>query len=389
MPKLRILVVDDAVVVRRLVADALNADPELEVCGTASNGRLALEQIAKTKPDAVTLDVEMPEMDGLETLRELRKLQARLPVVMLSALTERGASVTLDCLAAGASGYVTKPSGSGNMEQAKERVRAELAPMLKALCQRQRTQPKPFAPGSLAASSPLAAAPAATTEKATSASTPSVQSAPTAPARRPAAGARSAEVIAIGVSTGGPNALAELIPQLPADLPVPVLVVQHMPPVFTRLLAERLAAKSKVPVIEVVDGEVVKSGHVYVAPGDFHMTIKRQGTDVRIVLDQAAPENSCRPAVDPLFRSVAQLYGKGTLAVVLTGMGRDGLRGCEGLREAGAQILAQDEETSVVWGMPGFVARAGLADDVLPLQRIATEIVRRLGAPRGRLIGAK
>lgn len=389
MPKLRILVVDDAVVVRRLVADALNADPELEVCGTASNGRLALEQIAKTKPDAVTLDVEMPEMDGLETLRELRKLQARLPVVMLSALTERGASVTLDCLAAGASGYVTKPSGSGNMEQAKERVRAELAPMLKALCQRQRTQPKPFAPGSLAASSPLAAAPAATTEKATSASTPSVQSAPTAPARRPAAGARSAEVIAIGVSTGGPNALAELIPQLPADLPVPVLVVQHMPPVFTRLLAERLAAKSKVPVTEAVDGEVVKPGHVYVAPGDFHMTIKRQGTDVRIVLDQAAPENSCRPAVDPLFRSVAQLYGKGTLAVVLTGMGRDGLRGCEGLREAGAQILAQDEETSVVWGMPGFVARAGLADDVLPLQRIATEIVRRLGAPRGRLIGAK
>lgn len=393
MPKLRILVVDDAVVVRRLVADALNADPELEVCGTAGNGRLALEQIAKTKPDAVTLDVEMPEMDGLATLRELRKTHPRLPVVMLSALTERGASVTLDCLSAGASGYVTKPSGSGNMEQAKERVRAELAPMLKALCQRQLARSKPFVPGSLAGPAIATAAPGPTPEKA-----PAPGPAPAAagasvasanPVRRPVGATRPAEVLAIGVSTGGPNALAELIPQLPADLPVPVLVVQHMPPVFTRLLAERLAAKSKLPVTEAVDGEVVKAGHVYVAPGDFHMTIKRQGTEIRIVLDQAPPENSCRPAVDPLFRSVSQVYGKNTLAVVLTGMGRDGLRGCEGLREAGAQILAQDEETSVVWGMPGFVARAGLADDVLPLQRIATEIVRRLGAPRGRLIGAK
>lgn len=384
MPKLRILVVDDAVVVRRLVADALNADPELEVCGTASNGRLALEQIAKSAPDAITLDVEMPELDGLATLRELRKSHPRLPVVMLSALTERGAAVTLDCLAAGASGYVTKPSGSGNMEQAKERVRAELAPMLKALCQRHKAPPRPVAP--ITPAVPPTAAPATGVDRASDRTAPAV---PAASVRRPTGAVRPAEVIAIGVSTGGPNALAEFVPQLPADLSVPVLIVQHMPPVFTRLLAERLAGKSKVPVTEAVDGEVVKPGRVYVAPGDFHMTVRRQGTEVRIVLDQAPAENSCRPAVDPLFRSVTQVYGKNTLAVVLTGMGRDGLRGCEGLRDAGAQILAQDEETSVVWGMPGFVARAGLADDVLPLQRMATEVLRRLGAPRGRPIGAK
>lgn len=372
MAKLRVLVVDDSVVVRRLVSDALNADPELEVCGTAGNGRIALEQLAKSTPDAITLDVEMPELDGLSTLREIRKLHPRLPVVMLSALTERGASVTLDCLAAGASGYVTKPTGSGNMEEAKERVRAELAPMLKALCQRRQQAMKQILPG--AAAAPVASAAAA----------------PPAPApRRASIGSRGADILAIGVSTGGPNALAEVVPLLPADLAVPVVVVQHMPPVFTRLLAERLAAKSKVKVTEAVDGEVLQPGHVYIAPGDFHMVLRRQGTEVRIALNQEAPENSCRPAVDPLFRSVATTYGASAVGVVLTGMGRDGLRGCEVLREAGAQILAQDEETSVVWGMPGFVARAGLADDVLPLQRITAEILRRLGAPKGGLIGAK
>jgi two-component system chemotaxis response regulator CheB len=361
MPKLRVLVVDDAVVVRRLVSDALNADPELEVCGTASNGKLALDLLLQLAPDAVTLDVEMPELDGLSTLRELRKKWPRLPVVMLSALTEKGASVTLDCLSAGASGYVTKPTGVGNMAAAKEQVRLELAPMLKALCQRK------------------SAAAAMTTPRVT------------VPPRSvtPAAALKSAEILAIGVSTGGPNALAELIPALPADLAVPVVIVQHMPPVFTRLLAERLAAKSKLPVTEAIDGETLVPGHVYVAPGDFHMVLQRRGTSVCIAINQEPHENSCRPAVDPLFRSVAAIYGKRALGVVLTGMGRDGLRGCEMLREAGAQILAQDEETSVVWGMPGFVARAGLADDVIPLARVATEILRRLVAKPIRLIGAQ
>ena len=360
MPKLRVLVVDDAVVVRRLVSDALNADPDLEVCGTASNGKLALDLLPQLAPDAVTLDVEMPELDGLSTLKELRKKWPRLPVVMLSALTEKGASVTLDCLSAGASGYVTKPAGAGSMSAAVDRVRSELAPMLKALCQKK-------TPGASAATARALAA----------------------RSKAPAAARPVAEVVAIGVSTGGPNALAEVIPALPAKLGVPVVVVQHMPPVFTRLLAERLASKSAVPVSEAVDGETLQPGHVYIAPGDFHMTLVRHGNEVRIALNQEPPENSCRPAVDPLFRSVSALYGNKCLGVVLTGMGRDGLRGCEVMREAGAQILAQDEETSVVWGMPGFVAKQGLADEVLPLPRVAAEIVRRLALRASRLIGAK
>lgn len=358
MPKLRVLVVDDAVVVRRLVSDALNADPEIEVCGTASNGKLALDLLPQLAPDAVTLDVEMPELDGLSTLKELRKKWPRLPVVMLSALTEKGASVTLDCLSAGASGYVTKPAGAGSMGAAVDRVRSELAPMLKALCNRKSAAP---------AAAPLRAAIA-----------------------RPRAGARAnAEIVAIGVSTGGPNALAEVVPALPASLGVPVVIVQHMPPVFTRLLAERLSSKSALPVTEAIEGETLQAGHVYIAPGDFHMTLQRHGTDVRIALDQEPPENSCRPAVDPLFRSVSALYGDKCLGVILTGMGKDGLRGCELFREKGAQILAQDEETSVVWGMPGFVAREGLADEVLPLSRVAPEIVRRVALRANRLIGAK
>ena len=344
MPKIRVLVVDDAVVVRRLVVEALNGDPEIEVVGTASNGKIALDLLPQLAPDAVTLDVEMPELDGLATLKAVRIAHPKLPVVMLSALTERGGSITLDCLAAGASGYVTKPSAA-NMGSAVERLRAELAPMLKAFCAK------------------VSAAPA-----------PLVRTAPAAPHRR-----TDPEILAIGVSTGGPNALAELIPALPADFPLPVVVVQHMPPVFTRLLAERLAAKSRLSVVEAVDGDRIVPGKVFIAPGDRHLVLERRGDDVVAVLTQDPPENSCRPAVDPLFRSVGRCFGGRVLALVLTGMGRDGLRGCEVLKEAGAEVLVQDEATSVVWGMPGFVARAGLADDVLPLSKIAAEVVRRAG----------
>ncbi len=183
--------------------------------------------------------------------------------------------------------------------------------------------------------------------------------------------------MAIGVSTGGPNALARLIPQLPAGFPVPVVIVQHMPPMFTRLLGERLNAQSPLAVREAVDGEVVQAGSVYIAPGDYHLTLQRRGTSIVTHLTQDPPENSCRPAVDPLFRSVSQIYGPRALGVVMTGMGQDGLRGSEDLVHAGSRVLAQDEASSVVWGMPGYVARAGLADRVLPLDGLAPEIVRR------------
>ncbi len=352
--KIRVLVVDDAVVIRKILTDALSTDPDVEVVGTAANGKIALSKLDQLKPDLVTLDVEMPEMDGLTTLRELRKTHARLPVIMFSTLTARGATSTLDALAAGASDYVTKPANVGSVTAAITRIREELIPKIKALCGRSN-------------------APAVT-------ALPKVFAKPLLAGPRPVV-----EAVVIGVSTGGPNALAEVIPALPGDLPVPVLIVQHMPPVFTKQLAERLAAKSKVPVREGTPGEVVRPGVVYVAPGDYHMTVVGLPGRRTLAMTQAPPENSCRPAVDVLFRSAAATYKGGTLAVVLTGMGQDGLAGCEAVRKAGGGVLVQDQASSVVWGMPGFVARAGLAEQQVPLKDVAVTIARRVGDGRRRL----
>ena len=362
MSKLRVLIVDDAVVIRRIVTDVLSGDPEIEVVGTAANGRIALQKIPQVNPDLVTMDVEMPEMDGLATVRALRKTHPRLPVIMFSTLTARGASATLEALASGANDYVTKPANVGSVAVAMNRIREELIPKIKALC----CKAKPAAP------SP--------TEKFRAAARP---------ARTPVVppgGKAAIEAVLIGVSTGGPNALAEVIPALP-KLPVPVLIVQHMPPVFTRLLAERLNQTAQMPVKEAAAGDVVQPGTIYIAPGDFHMTIE-PGKPPRIALNQEAPENSCRPAVDVLFRSAVAIYGAKTLAVILTGMGTDGHRGCELIREAGGGVIVQDEETSVVWGMPGCVARAGLADRQLPLDQIAPVIAERV-ASSGRGVRAE
>jgi two-component system chemotaxis response regulator CheB len=366
MSKIRVLVVDDAVVVRRMLSDILAEDPAIEVAATAANGRLALAKLDQVSPDVVVLDVEMPEMDGLATLAEIRRTRPRLPVIMFSTLTERGAATTLDALALGASDYITKPTSAGGLDAARTRVRAELGAKIRALCGR---APRP--------------APAATAPLARPAARQAAPRLPGLVAARPAA-------LVVGVSTGGPNALAALLPALPADFPLPVLVVQHMPPLFTRFLAERLASRAELRVAEGVDGEPVVPGRVYIAPGDQHMTLERVAGDgasrsVRLRLDREPPENSCRPAVDPLFRSAAGLYGAGTVALILTGMGHDGLRGCAAVREAGGRVLVQDEATSVVWGMPGSVAEAGLADRVLPLEAIGPELVRlaRGGAGAG------
>jgi two-component system chemotaxis response regulator CheB len=360
MQKFRILVVDDAVVFRRLVAEELNKDPALEVVGTAANGRIALQKMPQVCPDLVILDVEMPEMDGLATLRELRKTYPKLPIIMFSALTERGASETLDALALGASDYFTKPTTVGGLDASLEVLRQELIPEIKALCA------------------------AAAREKSTSRSSlgiappppPAASAAPTAPTRPARPG--QIEVVVIGSSTGGPNALATVFSGLPATFPVPILIVQHMPPMFTRLLAERLSAEYPIRVQEGSSGSVPQPGHAWIAPGDHHMIAVRDGTQIRLLVHKDPPENSCRPAVDVLLRSVAQTYGGNCLAVILTGMGQDGLRGCESIHEAGGQIIVQDEATSVVWGMPGFVAKAGLADRVMPISLIADEIQRRV-----------
>jgi two-component system, chemotaxis family, protein-glutamate methylesterase/glutaminase len=354
MAKIRILVVDDSVVMRRVVSEELASDPALEVAGTAANGRIALCRLPQVTPDLVVLDVEMPELDGLATLKELRKTYPRLPVIMFSSLTQRGAEATLDALALGASDYFAKPTDCGGMENSLKIIREQLIPKIKALCKSVSDGP-------------------CTTAKTTAA--PCMASAGFAP--RPSSQTPPG-VVAIGVSTGGPNALADVFRHLPANLPVPILIVQHMPPMFTRLLAERLTAQFHVPVQEGCSNTVLQPGHAWIAPGDHHMIVVRDGLKVRMLLHQDPPQNSCRPAVDVTLRSVAQVYGASSLAVILTGMGQDGLRGCEAIREAGGQILAQDEATSVVWGMPGYVARAGLADRVLPISIIGDEIVRRV-----------
>ena len=367
MPKIRVLVVDDAVVVRRMVSDILAEDPDIEVVGTAANGRIGVQKLTQVNPDLVTLDVEMPEMDGLQALAAIRKTHPDLPVIMFSTLTERGAHETMEALSLGASDYVTKPANVGSVGLAQQRIREELIPKVKALCARRLPTGGP---------APAVSRPSGR------ATTPT----PVTPVARPMApgGAPSLpDVVAIGVSTGGPNALAALLPQLPGSLPVPIVLVQHMPPMFTRLLAERLDAQSALKVVEAAGGETLTPGVVYVAPGNYHMVLQRHGNAVVTVLNQLPPENSCRPAVDPLFRSVAQIYGPRALAVVLTGMGQDGLRGSEDIRAAGGRVLAQDEASSVVWGMPGFVAKAGLADRILPLGEIARELTRRCARAAG------
>lgn len=363
MTKIRVLVVDDSVVVRRLLLDALAEDPEIEVVGTAANGKIALAKIAQERPDVVTMDIEMPEMDGIETLRALKEAKSRVPVIMFSTLTQRGGAATLDAISLGAADYVTKPSNVGNVTQAREALRDELVPKVKALYHKTKEREKPIP----AVARPQCAMP--------------VQPAVVPPtARRPAANVKpvSFEALAIGVSTGGPQALLELIPRLPKDFHLAVFIVQHMPALFTRLLAERLDSKSNLTVKEASEGALVTPGSVWVAPGDFHMTVVRTGKDVRLHLDQRPPENSCRPAADPLFRSVAECYGEKTIALVMTGMGQDGLAGCESVRKARGHILVQDEKSSVVWGMPGFVARAGLADAVIPLDLLAEEVLNRV-----------
>ena len=347
--KKRVLLVDDAVVVRRALSTAIGRDPSLEVAATAVNGRIGLAKFLASKPDIVLLDIEMPEMDGLETVRELRKIDRGVPIIMFSSLTEKGAAVTLEALALGATDYVAKPSnidGTATLEA----ITRELIPKIRALCH------LPGQRSSVSSESPLTVAP---------------RHVPALPRLL-----SPVQIVVIGVSTGGPDALARVLPSLPAQFPVPLLIAQHMPAIFTAMLASRLAAKSVMPVRECSSGEPLQPGCAIIAPGDFHMVLQEGGGVPRLATHQGPRENFCRPSVDVLFRSVAAIYGGRTLAVILTGMGQDGLKGCEMLRMQGARIYVQDEASSVVWGMPGFVAKAGLADKVLPLDRIADEIIR-------------
>jgi two-component system chemotaxis response regulator CheB len=356
--RIRVLVVDDSVVIRRLVTHALDQDPALEVVGAASNGVIALQRIPQLNPDVLTLDIEMPEMDGLETLRRVRREYPQLRVIMFSTLTERGAEVTLEALTLGADDYVTKASNEGSLDRSMARLREELVPKIKQFFH-------------LPAQSRAANQP----ESGRVAAAPPVRSG----ARVPLNANVRPKVVVIGVSTGGPTALGSILPELPAGFPLPILVVQHMPPLFTRLLAERLHASCRLPVEEASQGAPVEAAKILIAPGDFHLKVASNAGGVCVCLDQAPPLNSCRPAVDALFTSIGDVYGGAVIAVVLTGMGQDGLRGAEILKAHGASVLAQDEASSVVWGMPGAVVNAGLADRVLPLDQVVPEILRMAG----------
>ena len=410
MPPVRILVVDDSVVIRKLLTTTLGEIPGLEVVATAALGKIALAKIQQCHPDVVILDVEMPEMDGIETLKRIRKDSPRLPVIMFSTRTERGAAATIEALTSGASDYVAKPSNAGNVLIAMARVREEMVPKIFALASGARpalgrpvTAPLPVTPSittsiaikQLVATTP-APRPGAPKRFDTTALLPILAAEPAlrssaitanpvlitdGPIRlRQTAGRRAqVEIVAIGASTGGPNALSVLLDQLPAEFPVPIVIVQHMLASFTRHFAQRLASQCKIKIVEATAGDVLVPGCAYVARGDYHLVVERRAGRASLTINQDPLENFCRPAVDVLFRSVAASYGSGTLAVVLTGMGHDGLAGCGAICQAGGDVIVQDEATSVVWGMPGFVARAGLASDVLALDQVGREVRRRVG----------
>lgn len=345
MNKVRVLVVDDSAVVRRLVAAALSEEKTLEIVGTATNGREALEKIDELRPDLVTLDVEMPEVDGLQTLAALQSRGRTPAVLMLSSHTERGAAATIDSLFRGAKDYITKPQDLHGSAEAVQWLRSELLPRIHALF--------PLGDGA-------AAAPAGVSGRA------------------------RVGVVVIAASTGGPQALVDFLDELPAPFPAPVAVVQHMPALFTRALAERLSDRVRHRVREAEDDVILAPGDVWIAPGNRHLEIARRGIDFRARLQDGLPESGCRPAADVLFRSAARAAGDGVVAVVLTGMGHDGERGAREIHAAGGTVFAQDEASSVVWGMPGSVVRAGIVCGVLPPRLLAFQVARQAGCMEGR-----
>lgn len=355
--KTKVLVVDDSALARKVVTAGLVASGEIDVIATAANGLAALEQLAFLQPDIVLLDMEMPVMDGFQTLKQIRKRYKTLPVVVFSTLTERGARATMDALAAGANDYMCKPTGVGALQGALEMIRDVLAPKLQSLSARR--------------------APAGVPAAAAAQQSASSHGAPAALGVE-ARGAVTA--IAIGCSAGGPQALELVIPALPRDLGVPVFVVQHMPAMFVTVLAGRLDAASELRVAVAGQRVVVQPNHVYLAPGDQHLELVKDAGGLRTALNVGPAENGCRPAVDRLFHSAAAAYGKGLLAIVLTGMGQDGTAGSREVRRLGGHVWVQDEASSVVWGMPGSVVKAGFAERICGLRELAPALVRAVRA---------
>ena len=353
MRKIKVLIVDDSVVIRKIVSSVLSEDPDLEVVGTAANGKIALQKIHQLNPDILTLDVEMPVMDGLETLSEAKKIDADLPIIMFSSFTERAGKKTIEALMLGAFDYVTKPSNSLGISVTNKKIQDELIPKIKEFC---------FKKSAVNVSSNI---PPKVTNPIINVSS-----------------SKKIDILAIGASTGGPNALAKLLPTFSNDFPVPIVIVQHMPSFFTKLLAKQLSEKSHVDVFEAKSGDKLYPGKAWIAPGEHHMIIEKKIDGIYILLNQEPKENSCRPSIDPLFKSISKVYEAKALSIILTGMGQDGLFGCQYIKEAGGQVIVQDKNSSIVWGMPGVVSNAGLADQILPLNKIGETVISKVKVGR-------
>ncbi len=358
---IRVVVVDDSVVIRRLVVQVLESEPNFEVVGTAANGRIALTKVAQLAPDVVTMDIEMPELNGVEAVRQLRANGHKMPIIMFSTLTERGATATLDALSAGASDYVAKPANMGSVTESLAAVAEQLIPKISALVSGK------LARGKLGAAPRREAAPVL---RPGLSAMHSQDRAVVRTDQKP----HPIHAVLVGSSTGGPEALSRLIGAMPTALSVPILVTQHMPPLFTKQLAARLDRIGPHRVVEVEDGQVIAPGGVYIAPGDYHFTLTNVTGTVRARLNQDPPVNFCRPSVDVMFRSALEIYGPNLLSVVLTGMGSDGKAGTGAIIERGGTVIVQDEQSSVVWGMPGAVAMAGFAHRIVPLAEIGSTI---------------
>lgn len=366
---LRVLVADDSILFRKIITEALTSLPGVEVVGSAQNGKIALQKVMELKPDLLTLDMEMPEMDGIGVLDALRAAKVKVFTIIVSALTRQGGDLTLRALEKGAIDFITKPGGTGSVESLKA-IKKDLAPHIRMITSRLEirniliNKSEPGKPAARSAAPPNK--PVATDQAAHPLS---------ACVRRPVMSGRP-DLVLIGVSTGGPNALARLLPSIPKDLGVPILIVQHMPPVFTQSLAESLSAKCPMKVYEASHGAVIEPNTVYLAPGGRQMRIvlNAEGRKTIQITDDP-PENNCKPSVDYLFRSVANAMPGKAMAVILTGMGSDGLIGVKLLRRHGCFTIAQNEASCVVYGMPKAIVDAGIADAVLPLDEIASLII--------------
>lgn len=352
---MRVLIVDDSTIFRKVVRDTLSECPGVEVVAVASDGKSALDKIRHYQPDLVTLDVEMPVLNGIEVLRELQSLPSKPEVIMLSAMTDHGALATTQALRLGAFDFVLKPNQS-KLEDSCAQLKKDLLPKVKVLQERLRKQ--------------LGATPAQEEDSVDFGS----MTRPFEPGHT--------KVVGIGVSTGGPAALACVLPKLPASLPVPLLIVQHMPPKFTHSLAADLDRTSKIKVHEAESGQPILPGHAYIAPGGKQMKVTTENGQKEILITDDPSERSCKPSVDYLFRSMAHEYGREAMAIIMTGMGDDGTMGCRLLKRHGCMVVAQEEKSCVVFGMPRQVIAAGLADKVTPLNQMH-EIIESAGVHGG------